>query len=62
MDHIPAHLVLVLLPWPGSVNSIKMHVWNHVCLSIDLNAGWMMTLVSGEVVQTAEEERGEAEG
>ena len=35
---------------PGSVNSVKMHAWNHVCISIDLNSGWMVAVVNGEVV------------
>ena len=35
---------------PGSVNSVKMHAWNHVCISFDLNSGWMIAVVNGEVV------------
>ena len=35
---------------PGSVNSVKMHAWNHVCVSFDLNSGWMIAVVNGEVV------------
>ena len=46
---------------PGSGNCVKMHAWNHVCLSIDLNSGWMAALVNGEVVhnESMEELRGQ---